>query len=200
MREFEARGVAAIHIENQVAPKRCGHLEGKEVVPAEEFVAKIRAAAAARRTPDFAIIARTDARAVTGLDDAILRANRALESGADMAFVEATQTMEEVAAVPQRVHGPCVLNVVPGGRTPNFALTDAQAMGYRMAILPGLLIKAAIEAYDAALSALAETGMPPAAAPGASPLATFQRFGAQEWDQLRTQFQADFQRSVNHAA
>src|SRR5437879_3664383 len=112
IRAFEARGVAAIHLEDQVSPKRCGHLDGKEIVSREEFLAKIRAAVAARRDPDFLLIARSDARAVAGLDEAIARANAALEAGADMAFVEATQTLEEVAAVPRLVQGPCLLNVV----------------------------------------------------------------------------------------
>jgi 2-methylisocitrate lyase-like PEP mutase family enzyme len=110
VREFEGRGVAAIHIEDQVSPKRCGHLDGKEVVSMEEFVSKIRAAVAARRDPDFLIIARTDARAVIGFDEAIARANAAIAMGADMAFVEAVQTLEEMAEAPRRVSGPCLLN------------------------------------------------------------------------------------------
>jgi len=119
VREFEARGVAAIHIEDQVSPKRCGHLDGKEVVAEAEFVSKIRAAIAARRDPDFVIIARTDANGVLGFEAAVSRANAALAAGADMIFLEAPRTLEEVAATPRRVNGPCLLNVVPGGRTPN---------------------------------------------------------------------------------
>ena len=161
VREFESRGIAAIHIEDQVAPKRCGHLDGKEVVSCEEFVSKIRAAAEARRSADFVVIARTDARAVHGLDEAIRRANAALQAGADMAFVEAPQTLEEVALVPARVHGPCLLNVVPGGRTPPFDLREAQAMGYKLAILPGLMLKATLEAGDAALAELKATHLAP---------------------------------------
>src|SRR5882724_508061 len=94
VQEFERAGVAAIHVEDQVFPKRCGHLENKELVSREDYVAKIRAAAAAKRTPDFTIIARTDARAVAGFDEAITRAQLALEAGADAVFVEAPQTME----------------------------------------------------------------------------------------------------------
>src|SRR5439155_370526 len=157
VREFEARGVAAIHIEDQVAPKRCGHLDGKLVISREEFVSKIRAAVEGRRTKEFVIIARTDARGMMSLDEAIWRANAALEAGADMAFVEATQTREEAAAVPKRVHGPCLLNVVPGGRTPVFDMREAEAMGYKLAILPGLMLKAAIEAGDAALAEVKAT-------------------------------------------
>jgi 2-methylisocitrate lyase-like PEP mutase family enzyme len=184
VREYEARGVAAIHIEDQVAPKRCGHLEGKELVSRDEFVIKIRAALAARRDPDFLVIARTDARAVVGLDEAIERANLALVAGADMAFVEATQTLEEMAAVPRRVHGPCLLNVVPGGKTPEVKTGDAQAMGYRLVIVPGVLLKTIVEAGDAALTELKSTQLAPAGtAIGVHEL--FQRFGAGEWDQLR---------------
>ena len=186
VREYEARGVAGIHIEDQVSPKRCGHLEGKEVVGRDEFISKIRAAVAARRDPDFLLIARTDARAVMELDEAVWRANAALDAGADMAFVEAAQTMEEVAGIPKLVKGPCLLNVVPGGRTPIFDLREAEAMGYKLAILPGLMIKAAIEAGDAALAELKATHMAPPVS--ASVSQTFKRFGADEWDALRRCF------------
>jgi 2-methylisocitrate lyase-like PEP mutase family enzyme len=184
VREYEARGVAAIHIEDQVAPKRCGHLDGKELISREDFIIKIRAAVAARRDPDFLIIARTDARAVVDLDEAVERANLALAAGADMAFVEAAQTLEEMAAVPRRVKGPCLLNVVPGGKTPEVKTGDAQAMGYRLVILPGLLLKAIVEASDAALAELKSTQLAPRGSDiGVHEL--FQRFGAGEWDPLR---------------
>lgn len=188
VREYESRGVAAIHVEDQVSPKRCGHLDGKEVIAREEFVSKIRAAVEARRTKDFVVIARTDARAVLSLDEAIWRANAALDAGADMAFVEATQTIEEVAAVPKHVKGPCLLNVVPGGRTPIFDLRQAEEMGYRLAILPGLMLKATIEAGDAALAELKRTHQAPKVTQGVAQ--TFRRFGADEWDALRTRFNA----------
>jgi 2-methylisocitrate lyase-like PEP mutase family enzyme len=191
VREYESRNVAGIHIEDQVSPKRCGHLDGKEIVSRNEFVAKIRAAVAARRDPDFVIIARTDARAVVGLDEAVARANAAIEAGADIAFVEALQTMEEIAMVPRLVKGPCLLNVVPGGKTPVFDLRDAQAMGYKLAILPGILLKANIEACDATLQALKETHMPKGPKSGATVADTFRRFGADEWNELRTRFSSD---------
>jgi len=189
VREFESRGVAGIHIEDQVSPKRCGHLDGKEVIGREEFISKIRAAVAARRDPDFLIIARTDARAMMSLDEAIWRANAALAAGADMAFVEAAQTLEEVAAIPKLVEGPCLLNVVPGGRTPIFDLREAESMGYRLAILPGLMLKATLEAGDAALAELKATHVAPKV--NASVAQTFQRFGADEWNALRSQFQTE---------
>jgi len=177
VREFESRGVAAIHIEDQVSPKRCGHLDGKQIVPREEFVSKIRAAIAARRDPDFIIIARTDARAVIGLDEAIDRANAALAVGADMAFVEAVVSLEEMAAVPQRVHGPCLLNIVPGGKTP-------------VAILPGVLLREVIRAVDLGLRRLKDGEEPPLLPPGATVMDIFRRFGADEWDGLRRRYDA----------
>src|SRR6202167_742501 len=103
VRDYERAGAAGLHIEDQVSPKRCGHLAAKESVPREDWIAKIRAAAATRKDPDFLIIARTDSRAVIGFEEAITRANEALANGADMAFVEAPQTLAELAAVPKRV-------------------------------------------------------------------------------------------------
>ena len=188
VRDFERAGVAAIHIEDQVAPKRCGHLDGKEVISADEFVGKIAAAVAARRDPDFIIIARTDARATVGLDDAVERANRALRAGADMIFLEAVQSLEEMAAVPRRVAGPCLLNVVPGGKTPMVSYDEAQAMGYRLAICPGVLLRAIVPAVDGALIALRASGLPVGATPDAALAASFRRFGANEWDALRREY------------
>lgn len=188
VQEYEIRGVAGLHIEDQVMPKRCGHLDGKQIVPREEFVAKIRAAVAARRDPDFVIIARTDSRAVAGFDEAIERANLALAAGADMAFVEATQTVEEMAAVPLRVRGPCLLNVVRGGKTPDIDMPAAQEMGYRLAILPSLLFGAAMEAFDEALTTLKQTKAPPSSAGSPVIRERFRRLGADQWDGLRTRF------------
>jgi carboxyvinyl-carboxyphosphonate phosphorylmutase len=188
IREYELRGVAGLHIEDQVSPKRCGHLDGKEVTSREDYVAKIRAAAAARRDPDFLIIARTDARAVLGFEEAVARANEALAAGADMAFVEAVQTADELASVPKLVQGPCLLNIVRGGKTPDIDLKDAEALGYRLAILPSLLIGAAMEAYDAVLTELRETGAPPRSAGGPQIREHFNRLGANQWDALRTRF------------
>lgn len=189
VREFEARGVAAIHLEDQVFSKRCGHLDGKEIVERGEFLAKIRAAVAARRDPDFLIIARTDARAVVSLDEAIARANLALEAGADMAFVEAPRTREEVARIPREVQGPCLLNLVPAGRTPLLPFAEAQALGYRMVILPGLLLKAVVEASDAALQEVKCSGEVPPLKIDASVAELFRRFGSDEWSALRQRFQ-----------
>jgi len=189
VRDFEKAGVAAIHIEDQLSPKRCGHLDGKQVIPADEFASKIAAAVAARRDPDFLIIARTDARAIVGLDEAIARANAALDAGADMAFVEAAQSVDELAEITRRVHGPCLLNVVPGGKTPTLSYEDARQMGYRLALCPGVLLRTFVSAADEALAALKKSGLPTAGVGGDAPVsATFQRFGAGEWDALRERF------------
>jgi 2-methylisocitrate lyase-like PEP mutase family enzyme len=190
VQDYERAGVAGIHIEDQVSPKRCGHLDDKEIEPREDWLAKIRAAAASRRDPDFLIIARTDSRAVVNFEEAIARANAAFDAGADMAFVEAPQTMEEIAAVPKRVKGPCLLNVVWGGKTPQIDLREAEALGFKLAIVPGLLLKAAIGACDAALAALKETHIHPAPREGMTVRAAFNRVGAEEWDAFRTKFRA----------
>ena len=188
VRDYEQAGVAGIHIEDQVSPKRCGHLDDKEIVPREDWLAKIRSAVDARRSADFLVIARTDSRAVVGFDEAVERANAALAAGADMAFVEAPRTMEEIAAVPKQVRGPCLLNVVWGGKTPEIDLRDAASMGYKLAIVPGLLLKAAIGACDDALGALKATHRHPAPRGGMTVREAFDRVGAREWDVFRTKF------------
>lgn len=188
VRDYERAGVAALHIEDQVAPKLCGHLDGKELVSQDEFVAKIRAAVAARTDPDFVIIARSDARAVTGLEDAVARVNAALEAGADVAFVEAVPQLDELAAVPQMVNGPCLLNVVPGGKTPHVTAREAQMMGYALAICPGVLLRATLLAMDTALAELREAGLPAPDETAPAVAQFFKRFGADEWDALRREF------------
>src|SRR5499433_255656 len=188
VREFEGRGVAGIHIEDQEFPKKCGHLEGKQIIPREDYLAKIRAAAAARRDEDFMIIARTDSRAVAGFDEAVARANAALAAGADMAFVEAPQTREEVAAVPRLVKGPCLLNVVRGGKTPDIDLSEAEAMGYKLAIVPGLLIKSVVGICDRMLAELKATHRHPPLVEEMTVAEMFGRFGADEWEALRMRF------------
>jgi carboxyvinyl-carboxyphosphonate phosphorylmutase len=188
VREFERSGVAGIHIEDQEFPKKCGHLEAKQVIPREDYAAKIRAAVAARRDKDFLIIARTDSRAVAGLEEAIARANEALAAGADMAFVEAPQTRDEVAAVPRLVQGPCLLNVVHGGKTPDLDLREAEAMGYKLAIVPGLLIKSVVGICDQMLAELKAGHRHPRLVKELTVPEMFRRFGADEWDALRTRF------------
>ena len=188
VKEFERAGVAAIHIEDQEFPKKCGHLDNKKVILLDDYLAKIRAAADARTDPDFFIIARTDSRAVIGFDEAITRANAALDAGADIAFVEAPQTMDEVKAVPKLVNGPCLLNVVHRGKTPPVDLNDARDMGYRLAILPTLLARSVIGLCDSLLTELKETNAMPKPVGDMSPHDAFRRLGADEWDALRDKY------------
>jgi 2-methylisocitrate lyase-like PEP mutase family enzyme len=191
VREYAAAGVAALHIEDQVFPKRCGHLDRKQVIGAEEFVSKVRAAAENRPDPDLVLIARSDARAVIGLDEAISRVNRALAAGADVAFVEAPQTLDELAEIPKRVEGPCLLNLVAGGRTPDVSLQEAGELGYRLVIVPVLLLAALLAAGDAALAGLASTGRHPDGVPVIGVEQIFRRAGAEPWDEVRARYDAD---------
>ena len=188
VREYETAGVVGIHIEDQDFPKKCGHLDDKEIVPREDWLAKIRAAAAGRRDRDFVIIARTDARAVAGFDEAIARANTSLAAGADMAFVEAPQTRDEVAAVPRLVKGPCLLNVVRGGKTPDLDLHETETMGYKLAILPGLLIKSVVGICDQMLAELKANHRHPLPVKEITVPEMFRRFGADEWGARRDRF------------
>ena len=188
VREYEKRGVAAIQIEDQTFPKRCGHLDNKEVVGLDEFLPKIRAAAESRKSPNFTIIARTDARAVIGFDEAVRRANAMLDAGADVAFIEAPQTMDEVRAVPKLVKGPCMLNMVWKGKTPDVSIADARAMGFRIMIFPGMLFKVVIGTCDNVLADLRTQGKHPVPAGDMNIKAGFARVGANEWEPLRERF------------
>ena len=190
MREYETAGVAGLHIEDQGFPKKCGHLDDKEIVPRQEWLAKIRAADAARRDPDIVIIARTDARAVAGLDEAVARANAAFAAGADMAFVEAPQTIDEAAAVPRLVNGPCLFNLVHRGKTPPLGLGDIEAVGYKLAIVPGLLIMGVLGVCEQQLAALQTTRRHPAPPQEMDLRAMFHRLGADGWDARRSRFRA----------
>jgi 2-methylisocitrate lyase-like PEP mutase family enzyme len=187
-REYEIRGVAGLHIEDQGFLKKCGHLEDKVIVPIEGYIAKIRAAASARLESSFLIIARTDSRAVLGFDEAVRRANAALEAGADMASVEAPQTREEAASLPRLVGGPCLLNMARRGKTPDLSVAEAEAMGHRLMILPALLTRNVIGACDAALYDLKSSGRHPTPASNLTPQQGFQLSGAEEWDRYRTVF------------
>jgi len=191
VREFEARGVAGIHIEDQVMPKRCGHLDNKEIESLDKYISKIRAAVDARSDPDFLIIARTDSRASLGFDEAIRRGNAALEAGADMVFVEAPQTLDEVEQIPQRIQGPCLLNVVQGGKTPKINLNDARQMGFKIAILPGVLLRSAVKVFDDVLAEIKRAHQVPDYLNQTTPHENFRRFGADEWDELRRCYTTD---------
>lgn len=187
VREYERAGVAAIHIEDQSFPKKCGHLDDKEIVPLGDYVTKIRAAVAARSDPDFKIIARTDARAPAGFEEAIARANAAMEAGADIAFVEAPQTLDELRAVPKLVDGPCLFNLVYGGKTPDIDLATAREMGFRLAILPDVLWREIVMVCESVLAGIADGRLPDQTS-GLNVRELFERAGAADWDALRTRF------------
>lgn len=133
---FENAGAAGILLEDQVMPKRCGHFAEKQVIPIDDFVRKIKTAVAARRNPDFTIFARTDARQMHGLDDAIDRVNRCYEVGADVAFVEAPQSEAELAEIPRRVRAPLFANMLTGGVTPILSVAELGRLGYQLAVAP----------------------------------------------------------------
>src|SRR5438067_6857279 len=136
VQEFERAGAAGILLEDQVTPKRCGHFAGKQIIAAEEMVLKFKAALSARRDPDFVIIARTDARAVEGIDGAIARANRYAAAGADVCFIEAPETRHELERIPREVKAPLLVNMLSGGVTPILTVDEAGRLGYKIGVGP----------------------------------------------------------------
>ncbi len=159
VREFERAGVAAIHIEDQITPKRCGHLDGKEVISLDDMENKLRAALATRTDPDFCIIARTDARGVNGFQDAIARGTAFAKLGVDAIFIEAPQSEAELEEIPRRIPNvPLLVNVFKGGKTPMLHVNRLEAMGYRIAIYPSETQRAAIYAMRVALATLKNEG------------------------------------------
>jgi methylisocitrate lyase len=149
VREFQLAGIAGIHIEDQVMPKRCGHLKGKEIIPIEEMMGKIRAACHARTDPDFLIIARVDARATLGFDQAVRRGKAYMEAGADMIFPEALESEEEFRDFARQVAAPLLANMTEYGKTPYLTAARFQDLGYRMVIYPVSAMRVAIKAiYD----------------------------------------------------
>jgi methylisocitrate lyase len=154
MRQFEKAGVAAIFFEDQVSPKRCGHMSGKQVIPAEEMSAKIRAAVDARVDPDLMIMARTDALSVNGIDDAIDRMHRYLEAGADMSFVESPGSIEEMRRITREIAAPNMANMVAGGKTPLLSAQELEHLGFSIAAYPVLTTYAMAFAAERALEHL----------------------------------------------
>jgi 2-methylisocitrate lyase-like PEP mutase family enzyme len=155
---LERAGANAIQIEDQIFPKRCGHFSGKLVIAAEEMMAKIRAAADARSSQDFLIIARTDARAVHGFDAAIDRATKWIEAGADVTFVEAPESLDEVNRIPALLQVPQVINMVPGGKTPIVDAAALASMRYALVLYANVALQGAIAGMQAALSELKARG------------------------------------------
>src|SRR5712671_2781771 len=133
---FESAGAAGILLEDQVMPKRCGHFANKQVIPTEEMVLKIKAAARAKSDPNFLIFARTDARQMNGLEDAIDRVNRCCDAGADIAFIEAPQSLAELEQIPKRVKYPLFVNMLSGGVTPILPVNDLEQLGYKIVVCP----------------------------------------------------------------
>ena len=181
VREYERAGVAGIHLEDQVFPKKCGHIAGKAVIPMKEFAEKIRAAAENRRDEDFVIIARTDARAVNGIDDAIERGLRYREAGADVIFVEAPTSREEIERVAREIKAPLLSNQVPGGKTPGLTVSELEQLGYKIVIFPVVGLMAATLAIEKALVQLKETGTDWNEGSVLSPMDIFQKVGIDWW-------------------
>jgi len=158
VRVLERAGANAIQIEDQVFPKRCGHFSGKQVIAAEEMAAKIKAAVDARRSADFLIVARTDARAVDGFQAAIDRAANWIDAGADVTFVEAPESLDEVQRIPALLRVPQIINVVPGGKTPIVDATTLASLGFAAVLYANAALQGAIAGMQAALSELKAKG------------------------------------------
>jgi len=166
--EYEKAGVAALHIEDQIAPKRCGHMEGHRLIPEDEMAGKIRAAVSSRKDGDLVLIARTDAISAEGFDEAIRRGNRYVKEGADVVFVEAPRSVEQLAKIPRLVKGPVLVNVAP--KTPALHYKEYEKMGYAMVIYPPLSLTAAYMAIRETLQELKEKGTTMDGAHGGLPM------------------------------
>lgn len=155
---YEQAGAAAIQLEDQEFPKKCGHTPGRRVIPAEDMVRKIRVAVEARTSKDFLVIARTDARTALGLDEALRRAEAYAKAGADILFVESPESEEEMRRIGQAFHLPLVANMVERGRTPVLTRPELEALGYRLAIFPVTALLAAVHAMAGVYAHLQATG------------------------------------------
>ena len=189
VREYERAGVAAIQLEDQVFPKRCGHLVGKDVIDVDQFALSLGAAVEAREDPDTVIIARTDALAIHGVDEAVARARLYADVGADVIFVEAPESVEQIEQIAAEVNAPLLLNVVPGGRTPEVSHERLTELGFRIAIHPGVALAAIVPAAIAALSKLRQTS--PVLGGDVSPEAFFDLFDLSRWNELGQRFDYD---------
>jgi len=158
VRVLERSGASALQIEDQVFPKRCGHFDGKEVAPVGEMVSKVKAAVDVRASDDLLIIARTDALAVSGFNEAVERAHAYQEAGADIIFIEALESHSEIAEAPRQVSGPLLINMVEGGRTPMMELDELSTLGYGIVLYANSAMRAAITSMQLVLKSLLETG------------------------------------------
>ena len=166
VRLYESAGVGGLHLEDQVLPKRCGHLSGKALVEPDAMCAKLRAAVAAKRDPAFVVVARTDARGVTGYADAVERAKRYLDAGADAIFPEALESPAEFERFARDVPAPLLANLTEFGKTPPLDVRTLGDMGYKMVIFPVSALRSALRAAEETLLAIQRDGHPRAVQPG----------------------------------
>ena len=192
VREFERRGAAAIQLEDQEMPKKCGHEPGRRLVPVAEMVAKIEAARFARASADFLIVARTDARTTQGIEEAIARGRRYAEAGADVIFVESPETPEEMRAVCRAIPAPCLANMVEGGRTPLLPQHELAEIGYRIVIYPNALTRVFARAGLELLGELKRTGTTAGMLPSMLTHGElWDLFGREQWAGLERRFVRD---------
>ncbi|MBK5115842.1 MAG: isocitrate lyase/phosphoenolpyruvate mutase family protein [Thermoleophilia bacterium] len=185
VQELERAGAAAIQIEDQVFPKRCGHMEGKEVIPRDEMVLKVRAAVGARSGADLLIVARTDALQPNDLDDAIDRCNAYADAGADVVFVDAPGSEEELAEIADRVDGLSLANMSETGRTPVMSAEELERMGYRIVIFPSPQTRIIARAYEDLCTELADHGTTRGVLDRMMPFEDVNRLlGLEEWQRL----------------
>jgi 2-methylisocitrate lyase-like PEP mutase family enzyme len=189
VRILERAGADCIQLEDQVAPKRCGHFSGKEVISTEEAVSKIKAAVDARTDPDFLIMARTDAAATHGFEAAVERAQRFAEAGADILFVEAVTKAEEIRALPQRLGPPQLMNMVIGGKTPIFGAEELGTLGYGIVLYANAALQGALAGMQKALTVLRDTRRIDEDPTLVAPFAERQRLvGKPAWDALEKRY------------
>ena len=189
VRVLERSGADCIQFEDQVAPKRCGHFSGKDVIPIDEAVSKIKAAVDARNDPDLMIMARTDAAATLGFEAAIERAQRFAEAGADILFVEAVTTADEIRALPQRLGKPQLMNMVIGGRTPIFGADELAGLGYGLVLYANAALQGAVAGMQKALTELRDAKELQESSGLVTPFAERQRLvGKAVWDALEARY------------
>ena len=189
VRTLERAGADCIQLEDQVAPKRCGHFSGKEVISTEEAVSKIKAAVDARRDPDFLIMARTDAAATHGFEAAVERAQKFAEAGADILFVEAVTKPEEVRALPQRLAKPQLMNMVIGGKTPIFNADQLGELGFGIVLYANAALQGAVMGMQKALTTLRDAKEVQESSGLVTPFAERQRLVSKhEWDALEKRY------------
>lgn len=198
IRESTDSGVSAVIIEDQIFPKKCGHLDDKSVVSIDEFVKKIEAGCEERPDPELVVIARTDALAVNGVEDAIDRCLRAAKAGADAVFVEAPSSLNDVKAISEALGAmiPLAYNVATGGKSPDLSLSELSQLGFRLMLVPMVCLTPAIDAMRRSLAALNLTGRDQVASEvGAGPRDMLNVVGLSEWERLEARYAAGGRRS-----